>query len=337
MNKEFKLIGLEKDWQYGFVDDRFVIKINSSNKSNQTYKEACMSRAEDLYKNLKNPVLAIGGGTDSQVVLNCFYDQNYKIDCVFRYYKNYNTHELEWVHRLQKKYNFNLIQIDIDPDKIQSEILEEYEKTDIHPIELIYKNFISMLPEDFDVIQGIEGPFIVKGKSKLHYLDSYNTYGFLRRRAVEMLDRKGKLINFEKNSDILLATLQDEIYNSFLETYEYFEGHTFTKELKNNLIDQWDLYIKPFLYHKHWKNDIIYFPKYMGSESIPWLNLYRTFYRQRMILIELQEMKEFLKSGGDNYKEFYEHQYSFQDIHKEIELRRLGKKTYPISMAGELL
>jgi hypothetical protein len=334
--QNFKSTGLNTDWYYGFKDDKFILNLNPATRKNQTYKEACMYRAEELYKNLNNPVLALGGGLDCQVVLNCFFEQGFKVDCVFRNYKNYNGYELYWVNELKKKYNFNLIQVDIDPDQIRQEIEQENEETGIHPIELIYKKFVSMLPDDFDIIQGIEGPFIVKGKSKLHYLDSYNTFGFLRRRAVDMLQRKGKFVNFEKNSNILLATLNDDIYDSFLNTYEYFEGHLFTKELKNHLADAWDLYIKPFLYFKHWKNDLLYFPKYMGSEAIHWLNLYRTHYRQRMVLINLSELKQHLNSEIVEYKSFQEHFMSFQED-KELEVRGLEKKMYPITMVGKIV
>lgn len=318
MDIPFKSTGLDTDWHYGFKDGKYVLKMNPAEHTNFNFKEACMFRAKELYSKLPYPALAIGGGIDAQIVLNCFYEQDLKIDCVFRHYVGYNDLEHEWMQQLQKKYNFNLIKIDIDPNKVASEILHEYQHTKIHPVELIYKKFVSQLPNDMDVVQGFEGPIIVKGASKLHYLESYNTYELLRRRAVGLLDRKGKFVSFEKTSNVLAGTLQEDLFNSFLDTYDYYAGHKFTTDLKSYLVDAWDLYVKTFVYNKYWKKDIMYFPKYQGSEGIKWLTGYRTYYRNRMILCEIDELKNFILGGGTEYKTFTEH--SLSTINPEGEL-----------------
>jgi hypothetical protein len=318
MNINFQSTGLDTDWHYGFEDGKYVLKINPATHTNFNFKEACMFRAKELYDNLEYPALAIGGGIDAQIVLNCFYEQNLKIDCVFRHYVGYNDIEYEWMQKLQKKYNFNLIKVDIDANAIASEILQEFQNTKIHPAELIYKKFVSLLPNDMDVVQGFEGPIIVKGTNKLYYLESYNTYELLRRRAVSMLDRKGKFVSFEKTSNVLSGTLQEDIFQSFLDTYDYYAGHKFTTDLKSYLVDSWDMYVKTFVYNKYWKKDLMYFPKYQGSEGIKWMSGFRTFYRNRMVLIEMDHLKKFILGGGSDYKKFAEHSMSTIDPEGEL-------------------
>lgn len=318
MNISFLSTGLEKDWHYGFVDDRYILKINPATNTNLDFKEACMIRAKELYNNLQYPVISISGGLDGQIVLNSFYDQNFKVDCVFRHYPGFNDIELGWVNALQKKYNFHLTKIEINPLEIKDEILKEFKDTKIFPGELCYKKFVSKLPDDLDIIQGFEGPIIVQGFGKLYYLESYNTFEMVRRRAVSLLNRQGKFITFEKTSNLLAATFQEELFQCFLDSYDYFAGHDFTKYLKNFLPDSWDLYIKPFLYYKHWKNDLLYFPKYQGSEGINWLGDFRTYYRERMIVIEINTLKNHVLNQESGYKEFYESKYSIKCFQEDI-------------------
>ena len=336
MNIAFQSTGIENDWYYGFEDNKYVLKINQASQTKFNFKEACMYRAKELYDNLKYPALAIGGGLDAQIVLNCFYDQGLKIDCAFRHYPGYNDIEHEWIIKLQKKYNFNLIKIDINADGVEQEIISEYQETKIHPVELIYKKFVSLLPNDMDVIQGFEGPIIVKGANKLHYLESYNTFELLRRRGISLLERKGKFLSFEKTSNMLAATLQEEHFQCFLETYDYYAGHRFTTELKSMLVDSWDMYIKTFIYYKYWKKDLCYFPKYQGSEGIKWLEGYRTYYRNRMIIIEMNDLQDFILNGKDGYKNFIEHELSTHNPEEEALLQKAGKPS-PLSMLSEHL
>jgi hypothetical protein len=318
MNIPFQSTGIENDWYYGFEDDRFVLKINPASQPNLNFKEACVYRAKELYDNLNYPAISLSGGLDGQIVLNSFYCQGLKVDCVFRHYPGFNDIELDWVNKLKEKYNFNLIKFEINPYDIKNEILKEYNDTQIFPGELMYKKFISMLPDDMDIVQGFEGPVIVNGFGSLYYLESYNTFEMVRRKAISLLNRKGKFVNFERNSNVMSAILQEEIFQGFLDTYEYFSGHEFTESLKEFLPDAWDLYVKPFLYHKHWKNDLMYFPKYRGTEGIHWLGNYRTYYRERMIVINIEQFKKFLLSGNSEYKRFEESKYSIKNFKKDI-------------------
>ena len=334
MNIALQSTGIENDWYYGFEDNKYVLKINPATNTTFNFKEACMFRAKQLYDNLTYPVLALGGGMDAQIVLNCFYAQGLKVDCVFRYYPGYNDIEYAWVLELQKKYGFKLIKIDIDSSVVEQEIKDQYEQTKIHPVELIYAKFVSLLPQDMDVVQGFEGPIIVKGANKLHLLESYNTFELLRRRAVSLVDRKGKFVSFEKNSNMLAATLQEELFQGFLETYDYYAGHRFTSDLKSLLVDAWDLYIKPFVYYKHWGKEIEYYPKYQGSEGIKWLEGYRTYYRNRMIILETTELKNFILSDNKEYKRFEEHELSTHNPEEEVMLQKAGKPS-PLSMLSE--
>jgi hypothetical protein len=298
--------GLENDWLYGVEEEKFFLCINPATNKNHNFYEACMYRAKEICDSVNNPVLGLSSGLDSQLVLHCLYSQGLKVDCVFRYYKGHNDFELNNLKILEKKYGFKTKIIEFDPAEIKDEVLEEYQRTKITPNQIIYKKFIEQLPENFDILQGLEGPNIVKNKGVVYYLESYNSFEFSRRRAIDNLKRKGRFVSFEKNSNVLLSIFNEEIYQSFVHAYDYFNSHEFIKN-HTYLIDYWDLYVKVYIYHKYWKNDLIYFPKYQGPEGIDWImNGPKNMYRDQAILIRMENLRNLLNSDNNEYQKFFE-------------------------------
>ncbi len=288
--------GIDTDWQYEYVADKFILHVNPASRL-LNFRDACVARASELAASLQNPVLSLSGGLDSQIVLHSFYEQGIKLDCIFRHFPGFNDNELENISLLQKKYNFHLTTVSIDTDSLKESILTEYEQTGIPPNQLLYKHFCSKLPDDLDIIQGLDGPNIYRHSKdkRLYYMESYNSFEFARRRAMDMLSRPGKFVSFEKNSNMLLSILNEETMVSFLNTYDYF----FNNQVDGvKVIDLWDVYIKPYIYYKYWKQELAYFPKYQGPEGIDWIiDGPRHEYTKRMISMEVDDLLEHLKTG----------------------------------------
>jgi hypothetical protein len=302
-----KCTGINNDWKYQIEDDKFTLYINPAVNKNYNFYEACMYRAKEIYSSTRNPVLGLSGGLDSQMVLNCFYSQGLKIDCVFRHFDGYNDIELNNIKILEKKYGFKTRIISIDPIAVKEKILIEYQRTGIPPNQLLYRNFVSELSIDIDLIQGLEGPDVIKFKEKIYYLESYNSFEFARRRAVDMIDRTGKFISFEKTSNMLLSILNEEVYDTFISQYDYFYDQEYIKLMEKKLVFFWDLFVKTFIYHRYWKNELIYFPKFQGVENIDYIVFGpKHDYKSNMILIEISQLKNLLNSNGTDYKKFYE-------------------------------
>ena len=291
-----KTTGIDSDWHYDYADHKFTLQIAPATQS-LNFRESCVSRAKELADTLPNPVLSLSGGLDSQIVLHSFYEQGINLDCVFRHFPGYNDNELENIFLLQKKYNFHLTTVELDTDALKDSILEEYQQLGIPPNQLLYKHFCSKLPNDLDIIQGLDGPNIYRHSKdqRLYYMESYNSFEFARRRAMDLLDRQGKFVSFEKNSNMLLATLNEESMTAFLNTYDYF----FNNQVEGvKVIDLWDVYIKTYIYFKHWKHELEYFPKYQGPEGIDWIiDGPRHEYTKRMISIEVGDLLKHLRFG----------------------------------------
>jgi len=94
---------------------------------------------------------------------------------------------------------------------------------------------------------------------------------------------------------MLLSTLNEEIMVTFLNTYDYF----FNNQVEGvKVIDLWDVYIKPYIYFKHWQHELVYFPKYQGPEGIEWIiDGPKHEYTKRMISIEVGSLLKHLTSG----------------------------------------
>jgi hypothetical protein len=288
--------GIPSDWQYEHVNDQFKLTIQPALHS-LNFRDACVYRAKELADSLANPIISLSGGLDSQIVLHSFYEQGIKLDCIFRHFPGYNDNEQANISILQKKYGFKLTTVAMNPEEYKEEILSEFNSTGLQPNQLLYKKLYSMLPDDLDIVQGLDGPNIYRHSTnkKLYYFESYNSFEFTRRRAVNLLNRRGKFISFEKNSNVLLSIFNEELMDHFCQTYDYFL-HNQVEGVK--IIDMWDVYLKTFIYYKHWKHELEYFPKYQGPEGIEWImNGPRHEYAKNIIYIEIDQLINHLSSS----------------------------------------
>jgi hypothetical protein len=257
--------------------------------------------AKKLYQQNSKIILGLSSGLDSQIILHSFYSQNLKIKCAFMHLPGLNEVEYEQVRILEKKYGLDLIIIQINPNECKEELLAEFEKTKIPPYQLLHKKFLSKLPKDYDFIQGIDGPDFYRRNDKWYILQTANSYVNSRSRALKMLERSGRIINWERHSNILLSILVDDTVKNFLCAYDVFINNqlVYNDGSEIPIIDQWDLYIKPFIYAKCWKNELTYFPKYQGCEGLEWVMKGKWHkYRENLVIIPYDEIVAHLLSTG---------------------------------------
>ena len=291
-----KTTGLDTDWGYEFTNDQFILYIQpASHRLN--FREACEYRARELYNSLPNPVLSFSGGLDSELVLHCFYSQGLKIDTYFLHSPGLNDIELEQIKLLDKRYGCKTNIFSISPEDVKSEMMAAYHETGIPPNQHLYGMFYKMMPDELDIIQGPEGPVIYHYpvNNKKYYMESWNSMEYSRRRIVDSFNRRGRNCNFEKNSNLLLSTLSDKIYESFIDTFSYFYNPSTWPTTQ--LIQLWDIHVKPFIFHKYWKDELIYFPKFRGAgaEKLDWIkNGPKHDYRSNVVLCELDHLKKVL-------------------------------------------
>jgi hypothetical protein len=132
---------------------------------------------------------------------------------------------------------------------------------------------------------------------------------------MELLKRKGKYIPYGDPSEFLYSILNDDVYQSAMHTHRYFDGNGLCKEnFHLDSVDRWDYYIKPIIYGKYWKDELLYFPKFGGWENVPFMKnepsnpelklTVGNLYRKTAVLIPYFEFIKELKSSKVSLKYF---------------------------------
>jgi len=287
----------------GFEDQKFYMTFNSCCREIENFRKESEKLAFDLANKSKNLILGLSSGLDSQTVLHSFYSQNIRIKCAFLYLPNFNETEYNQIKILDKKYNIDLEIIDLDPNFYKEELIYEYELTGIPPYQLLHKKFLSFLPEDSDFIQGVDGPDFIKKNNVWYIIQTANSFVNSRTRGFNLLNRTGRLINWEKTPEIFLSIIDDEIVKLFMIAYDNISknGLSYSNDKEIPIIDHYDLYIKPYIYAKYWGGELEYFPKYQGPENIHWIMNHKWHeYKKNLITIPYIQLIEHLKNINSN-------------------------------------
>jgi hypothetical protein len=290
-------------------DDKFFIEYASCGNDVGNLREESEKLALSISEYNKDIIISLSSGLDGQIVLHSFYSQNIPVKVAFMHLPGFNDIEFDRVHLLKEKYKFNLIVKELDPNADKDELLKEYEETKIPPYQLLHKKFLSSLPTDDTFIQGLDGPDFYYWNDVWNIIQTPNSFVNSRTRAFRLVQRKGVTFNWERNSNVLLSVLQDDIVVAFLHAYNNIVNNDliYTSGKKIPIIDHYDLYIKPFIYAKYWKDELEYFPKYQGCEGIDWImNNKWHQYRENVAVIPLDELVKHLRSSPDSVKRYYQ-------------------------------
>jgi hypothetical protein len=293
--------------QINFDNDRFSVTVSACSRPVNNIRVESEIAAENLYKQNKKIILGLSGGLDCQVVLHSFYSQGIPLSCSFFYMPGYNDFEYDNVKVLKQKYNLDLIVVELDPSKYKDDLIEEYNLTGIAPFQLLHREFLRHLPGDHDFILGLDGPDFPFKDNKCYVMQTANSFVNSRVRAMQMLNRTGKIIAWEKIPEIFLSILTDEIVKAYICTHNYIvnNGLSYSNDETIRLIDHWDLYMKPFIYAKYWGNSLEYFAKYQGPENIDWvMNGRWNDYRKNLVIIPYDELVDRLQNGPE--KTYYQ-------------------------------
>jgi hypothetical protein len=295
---------------FGFEEDQFYMTFNSCSRDVKDVRTECEILCEKIYSQNKNIMLSLSSGLDSQVVLHSFISKKIPIKCAFLYMPGFNETEFNQIKILYTKYNkLDLKVIKLDPILLKEELLSEYETTGIPPYQLLHKKFLSMLPSEYDFIQGLDGPDFIKKDSEWYVIHTANSFINSRVRGLDLIEREGRIISWEKSPEIYLSILDDDITSYFMIAYNNISknGLSYSNDKAIPIIDHYDLYIKPYLYAKYWKDELKYFPKYQGPENVQWImNKVWHEYKKNLITVKYDVLVDHLKSKNGTTLKLYQ-------------------------------
>lgn len=263
----------------GFENNRFYVEYESPGRPIGNFREELELAVRNISAQSGDKLLlSLSSGLDSQIVLHSLHSQGLPFKCAFMHMPGYNDHEYNNVKVLENKYNFKSIVVEINPDEVKDEILDQVSKHHLLPNHFMHKKFLSMLPTELDFMAGIEGPDIVnssKGPDKF-LMEAYWNYENTRLRVLREVEREGRVLNLDRNesSEALLASiLKDPIVKGYVASMDYIINNDLVDASgrKPKTIFNWNYYVKPIMMGRYWINELIYFPKSMGIEKVDWI------------------------------------------------------------------
>jgi hypothetical protein len=120
---------LDENFSYGYDGGLFNLRASSEsnfechyNKSKRNFKslreeaKVVCEKISDYCRSIKKiPVVLLSGGLDSEVVVRSFIDSGREFKAVSnRFLQDLNIHEIDYIERLKKKFNFDHTYVDID-------------------------------------------------------------------------------------------------------------------------------------------------------------------------------------------------------------------------------
>ena len=293
---------------HGFENGKWYIDYKTCTRPAGNMRQESDRRAVDIA--LSNPkiLISLSSGIDSQSVLHSFVTQGIPVETAFLYLPGYNDNEYKNLQIVDKKYGIKTHIVDFDPYDYQEELEAEAAATGIQVNSILQKKFLSLLPEDYDFVSITHDPYIeisIQEKAAYWFM-GYNTPEIARQRAFESLPRTGKFHFYGDTSEFLTSILNEEILHSCMYSWPYFLFNGLNKEgVHLRTVDRWDYYIKPLIYGKYWKDELIYFPKFAGFEKVPFLQAPLSYTKHAM-KTPFRDFLKFLKSETGETRRFYE-------------------------------
>lgn len=260
---------------YGFENNKFYIDMPTISRPVVNMRDENDRRAVEIAGMCDKITLGMSTGVDSQAMLHSFVTQDIPVECVFLYTPGYNDIEYQRIPLIEKRWGVKVQILDLDVMKYEDEIVDYCNTEHMSPINSVHRLFLKHLPENANLVQMIHDPFVYVSTTKeLYYYQWYNSPEISRPRASEGLTRSGKYIAYGDTIEFLYSILNDDTFKGALYSNEYFDGNGLTKpgvDVHLLTSDRWDYYIKPIIYGKYWRDELIYFPKFGGWEHLPFM------------------------------------------------------------------
>jgi len=292
---------------HGFENGKFFVDIKSCDYIPSDMRDANDKRALELAKNGDKILLSFSSGLDSQSVFLSFRDIGIIPETYFVYMPGYNDFEYENIKIVDEKFQIKTNIIDFDINILKQNLLDEAALLDVTPLYALWHRFLKLLPSDGTFIQMAHDPFVyISTEKKFYYYLSYYSPEVMRDRAFNTVERNGDYVFYGNNSEMLYSILNDDIFKAALRSHEYFDGNGLSKDGASlKTVDRWDYYIKPLLYGKYWKDELIYFPKFAGHFNVDWMQTPMQ-YRKHGIFFEFNQLLSYLESGSGKTKRYFE-------------------------------
>ncbi len=265
-------------------------------------------------------LISLSSGVDSQILLHTFHSLGLPYECAFMHHPGYNDIELSQIRKLEQKYKFSATVVAVDPDQHREEVEALAIETGIPAEHHLMKKFVAQLPEDRDILQGIESYDFVFKDGRCYCMESWTAIEIASQRALQELPRSGKIVAIDRRApfnEFALAYLADSTVTGYLNALPYIRGNGLVEKETGEappLIFSWEYYVKPIILGKFWRRgELEFFPKYVSPERISWImdpsdTRLRHNYKNNCVYIERGELIKLLSNWGSGETRRWEQQ-----------------------------
>ena len=268
-----------------------------------------MERACTRLANEGRVMISLSSGLDSQVLLHTFHTLKLPYECAFMHHPGFNDIELQQICKLEQKYGFKTTIVAVDPLSHRDEVEALAIETGLPAEHHLMKKFVAQLPEDRDILQGIESYDFVFKDGRCYCMESWTAIEIASQRALREVPRSGRIVAIDRRApfnEFALAYLADSVVTGYLNALPYIRGNGLVERDTGEpppLIFSWEYYVKPIIFGKYWGRELEYFPKYVSPEKIDWIMnpsdaRLRHNYKNRCVYIERGELIKLLTNWG---------------------------------------
>ena len=252
-------------------------------------------------------MISLSSGLDSQVILHSFATQGLLYECAFMHHPGFNDNELANIRVLDKKYGFTANIVTIDAMAVKAEVEALALATGVPVQHHITKMFIDQIPEEYNIVEGIENPDLYLENGKWKMMESWNAIDLMATRFHMQHYRKNRLIHIDRRSEhdeLGLSMLIDDIAQAYRYAFPFIKNNGLVEKESGEsplmVIWGWTLYIKPIMFGKYWKDELIYFPKFAVQQQVEYQFKphVRHNYLKHAVFMNLDEVTELLTDYG---------------------------------------
>jgi hypothetical protein len=314
----------------GDDDIGFYIEFKSKCREVGNIRQEFEIRAQQLYEENNNIILAMSGGLDSQVMLHSFLSQGLKVKTSFLYMPGHNNNDFLHIKAIDKKYKIETEIIELNPTDFYDKFcLQSIEHDILNKYSLLFAYYMSLMPEDYTFVQH-SGPNLKYeiwknlNNNKIYHRVGYQSNDISKIRAFNLYNKKNKPVLFSHFGEHLLSVFKDEIFISGLYASTFWPDIVECKKsqeldnLKQNhevfqRCTMYDPFIKGIIYGKYWKNELSYFKsstiamhKLHNYGSIGYdSGVNRKKILDTTVLIPMNELYNLLNSNKSISKKYY--------------------------------
>jgi hypothetical protein len=254
-------------------------------------------------------MISLSSGLDSQVILHSFATQGLPYECAFMHHPGYNDIELDRIRILEQKYGFTANVVTIDPMAVKEEVEALAATTGVPVQHHVTKMFIDQIPEEYNVVEGIENPDLVLENGKWKMMESWNAIDLMATRFHREHYRPNRLVHIDRRSEhdeLGLSMLIDDIAQAYRYAFPFIKNNGLVEKKSGEaplmVIWGWTLYIKPIMFGKYWKDELLYFPKFAVQQQVEYqVNPHvRHDYLKHAVFMDLNEVVDLLTDYGSS-------------------------------------